>query len=406
VIEDDLEVVRKEDDRARATAYVPAVNEISAQVRRRGIDALIGLTALGTALEAALQDNAKLPTTSLWLAVPAVTVIVLSLLGWRSQVFAAGAALWILAAGLSFIDGRLVVTSVGIQVAGLVASYLLGNAQDLRQSQVGLGVVIACAAIIVSNDPNRTSSEFVLIPGLFTLAWVAGFVLRQRTAQGDEARERAAQLELEQEEQVRRTVAEERARIARELHDVVGHCVSVMTVGASGVRRVLTAEQSREREALMAVERVGREALGEMRRLVGVLRYASPELAPQPTLRDLDALVAHARDSGLRVDLAVEGVPSNLLASIDLTAYRIVQESLTNAIRHAHASAARVQLCCRGSSLDIEISDDGVGIGDGYVPGHGLIGMRERVDVFGGQLQTGPGPAGGFRIQARLPVPP
>ena len=166
--------------------------------------------------------------------------------------------------------------------------------------------------------------------------------MRQRTAQGEEASERAAQLELEQEEQVRRTIAEERARIARELHDVVGHCVSVMTVQASGVRRMLTAEQDREREALLAVERVGREALGEMRRLVGMLRYSSPELAPQPTLRDLDALVAHARDSGLRVELAVEGVPSELPASIDLTAYRIVQEGLTNAIRHAHARNARV----------------------------------------------------------------
>jgi signal transduction histidine kinase len=159
---------------------------------------------------------------------------------------------------------------------------------------------------------------------------------------------------------------------------------------------------------LMAVERVGREALGEMRRLVGMLRYSSadsPELAPQPTLRDLDGLVAHARNSGLSVEVSVEGVASDLPASIDLTAYRIVQEGLTNAIRHAQARQARVQVRCRGNSLDIEISDDGVGVRDGgQSAGHGLLGMRERVDVFGGQLQTGPGPEGGFRIRARLPV--
>lgn len=380
------------------------MNGVSALVRARGIDALIVLTALATALEAALRDDARSPSTSPWLAAPAVAIVVLPLLGWRRQVFAAAVTLWLLGAGLSFFDGRLVTGTVGVQAAGMVASYLVGKAPELRQAKVGLGIVIACAVIVVSNDPNRTSSEFVFVPGLFVVAWVAGFVLRQRTAQGEQAKERAAQLELEQEEQMRRTIAEERARIARELHDVVGHCVSVMTVQASGVRRLLTAEQSQEREALLAVERVGREALGEMRRLVGMLRYSSPELAPQPTLRDLDALVAHARDSGLHVELAVEGVPADLPASIDLTAYRIVQEALTNAIRHARASHARVTVGHRASGIDIEICDDGVGVGPGYTPGHGLLGMRERVDVFGGQLQTGAGPGGGFRIHARLPV--
>jgi signal transduction histidine kinase len=408
VIADDLEVLLKEDDRRWLTAYVPAVKELSGLsglAHRRGIDALIVLTALGTALEAGLRRDARLPATSVWFAVPAVILVVVPLLGWRRQGFAAGTALWLLGAGLSFIDGRLVVTAVGIQAAAMVASYLMGKAQDLRQANVGLAIVIACAVIVVSNDPDRTSSEFFFVPGLFVVAWVAGFVLRQRTAQGEEARERAAHLELEQEEQVRKTIAEERARIARELHDVVGHCVSVMTVQTAGVRRMLSTEQSQERDALMAVERVGREALGEMRRLVGILRYSSPDLAPQPTLRDLDALVAHARDSGLSVDISVEGTPAGLPASIDLTAYRIVQEGLTNAIRHAQARHARVKVCCRADSLEIEISDDGIGMSaDSQSVGHGLLGMRERVDVFGGQLQTGAGPDGGFRIRARLPV--
>ena len=365
---------------------------------------LIVLTALATAVEVALRDDAKQSSTPTWFAVSAVALIVLPLLAWRRQAFAAGAALWILAASLSFIDGRLVVATFGAQAGGMVAAYLLGKAPELRQARFGLAVIVACAVIVVSNDPHRTGSEFFFVPGLFVVAWAAGFVLRQRTAAGDEARERAVRLELEREEQVRRTIAEERSRIARELHDVVGHCVSVMTVQTSGVRRMLKNEQEQEREALLAVERVGREALSEMRRLVGMLRYSAPEFAPQPTLADLDALVAHAQDSGLHVDVTVEGVPANLPASVDLTAYRIVQEGLTNVIRHAHASHAKVAVCYRANGLDIEISDDGRGINGGYLPGHGLLGMRERVDVFGGQLETGPGPEGGFRIHARLPV--
>jgi signal transduction histidine kinase len=384
------------------------VNALSGLVRRRGVDALIVLAALGSVLEVALRHDAKLPQTSRWFALPAVALIVLALLGWRRQGFTAGAALWLLAAGVSVVDGRLVVSTVSIQAAGLAASYLLGNARDPRQAHAGLAVALACAAIVVSNDPNRSGSEFVFIPALFAVAWVAGFVLRQRTAQGEAALERADRLEMEQEEQARHAIAEERARIARELHDVVGHCVSVMTVQASAVRRVLTPEQRQEREALMAVERVGREALAEMRRLVGILRdsLAAPDLAPQPTLRELDVLISHARASGLAVAVSVDGDPLELPASIDLTAYRIVQEGLTNAIRHAQASSAQVHICHRAGGLDIEVSDDGIGVsGNGHGAGHGLLGMSERVDVFGGHLEAGPCAGGGYRLRARLPVP-
>lgn len=381
-------------------------------MRRRGIDALVVIIAAGSVLEVGLRSDARLPETSLWLALPAVAVMVLSLLGWRRYGFAAGAALWLLGAGISFDDTRLVVSTTTLQVAGLGAAYLLGNARDVRQAQVGLGIVLVCAVIVVSNDPARTTSEFFFVPALFVVAWVAGFVLRQRMTQSEKAEERAARLEREQDELASKAIAQERARIARELHDVVGHCVSVMTLQASAVRRVLTAGQSQEREALLAVEKVGREALSEMRRLVGILREseATPELAPPPSLRDLDALVEHTRAAGLAVDLNVEGGPRDLPTSIDLTAYRIVQEGLTNAIRHAHASNAQVHIAYRAGSLDIEVADDGIGLSgsaenSGHRAGHGLLGMSERVEVFGGQLEAGPSAKGGYRLRARLPVP-
>ena len=202
-------------------------------------------------------------------------------------------------------------------------------------------------------------------------------------------------------------MADERARIARELHDVVGHAVSVMTVQASGVRRLLTPEQVREREALEIVEQTGREALAEMRRLVGVLRRPeeAPALAPQPSLQYLDQLVENAREAGLPVDIRIEGEATELPAGVDLTAYRLVQEGLTNAMKHAKASRAEVVVRYGLDAVELQVSDDGRGFSDGNADsgGHGLVGMRERVAVYGGELQAGPRPEGGYMLRARLP---
>lgn len=201
-------------------------------------------------------------------------------------------------------------------------------------------------------------------------------------------------------------VAEERARIARELHDAVGHSVSVMTVQASAVRRLLTPEQKRELEALTAVERTGREALAEMRRMVGVLRDPdeAPALSPQPGLGQLDRLLQHVRDAGLPVELRTDGEPAQLPPGLDLTAYRLVQEGLTNAIKHARAEKAEVLLRFEPKALEIVVTDDGQGTGVGSGDGHGLIGMRERVSVYGGELSVGPRDEGGFELRARLPL--
>jgi signal transduction histidine kinase len=216
------------------------------------------------------------------------------------------------------------------------------------------------------------------------------------------AEERARRME----EEARQAVEEERGRITRELHDVLAHSVSVMTVQASAVRRLLKPEQEREREALMTVEETGRQALAEMRRLLGIMRTESerPALAPQPGLGTLPELVEQVRQSGLPVELTVEGTPVKLPAGVDLSAYRIVQEALTNTLKHAGPAHAWVAVRYEGEDVEIEVANDGAndGVNDGG--GHGLVGMRERVALCGGELRSGPRPGGGFKISARLPV--
>jgi signal transduction histidine kinase len=179
-----------------------------------------------------------------------------------------------------------------------------------------------------------------------------------------------------------------------------------MTVQASGVRRLLKPDQEREREALLIVERTGREALAEMRRMVGVLRRPEegPALAPQPTLDHLDRLVDQAREAGLPVELRVEGEAVELPAGVDLTAYRLVQEGLTNALKHAGATRAEVLVNYGAAEIEVTVTDNGKGVGNGDGGGHGLVGMRERVSVYGGELDAGPRPGGGYRLRAKLPV--
>jgi signal transduction histidine kinase len=181
-----------------------------------------------------------------------------------------------------------------------------------------------------------------------------------------------------------------------------------MTVQASGVRRLLNPEQEREREALLVVEQTGREALAEMRRLVGVLRRPeeAPALAPQPSLQHLDRLVEQAKEAGLPVDVQIEGDAMELPAGVDLTAYRLVQEGLTNAIKHAKATKAEVIVRYKPDRLELVVSDNGRGSTDGSSAGggHGLVGMRERVAVYGGELEAGAKPDGGYTLHARLPL--
>ena len=245
----------------------------------------------------------------------------------------------------------------------------------------------------------------------FGLAWVIGDNLRVRRAYTRQLEERAHVLEREREERATLAVAQERGRIARELHDVVAHHVSVMVVQSAAARRVCEKDPASARQALEAVEASGRTALAEMRRMLEVLRTETNGVGPQPGLADLDRLMTQVRDTGLPVELAVEGKPCPLPPGMDLAAYRIIQEALTNVVKHAGKATATVRVEYGCDTLDIEITDDGRGAAAPLLEGpleggHGHIGMEERVSLYDGTLETGPLFPGGYRVHAHFPLEP
>jgi signal transduction histidine kinase len=394
--------------------YGRRVNGFGVAARRYGLDLVVALVALEAMVEVAVRrDSPNAPQTALWFDVLAIAVIVLPLFARRRFPFAAPAAFWLLAAAVSFADGRLVPFLVGILVLGMAASFLLGNVRDAMEARFGLAIVLGGALTVVYNKPTHSAGELVFIPMLFGISWLAGYALRGRAAEAEAATEhaeaaeaRAREAEREREASARIAVAEERARIARELHDIVAHSVSVMVLQVGAVRRRLPVTLTEEADALQDVEGTGRAALAEMRRLLGAMRSEGdgPELAPQPTLDSLPSLAVAVERAGLPVRVHIEGEPVRLAPAIDLSAYRIVQEGLTNALKHAHATHADVTLRYRPDGLRIEVRDDwpGVAASDGL--GHGLVGVRERVMIFGGEMTAGPATDGGFVLSARLPI--
>lgn len=218
--------------------------------------------------------------------------------------------------------------------------------------------------------------------------------------------ELSARLEADRDAAATRAVVEERQRIARELHDVIAHSVSVMTVQAGAVRRLLRPDQERERAALESIETTGREALTEMRRLVGLLREqgATPEFVPPPSMRAVDVLVGTVREAGLPVELEVVGTPHPLQPGVDLAAYRVIQEALTNALKYSGPAQAWVTVRWAPHELELEIANDGADAAPGRGGGHGLDGLRERVALVGGTIDSGPADGGGFVVRARLPL--
>ncbi len=311
---------------------------------------------------------------------------------------------------LAVVAVRVLYGGVPISAGLLIALYTVA-AYRAPAISVPIGILTAAALVepLLASSQNNPPRAFFK-SAVFGAAWLLGLWMRTRRAYVAELVDRAERLEREREQSVRRATVEEQARIARELHDVIAHNVSVMVVQATAANEIFESHPARAREALRSIEATGRQALTELRRLLGAVRpdrnaAATEPLAPQPGLDRVGELIGGLRAAGLRVELELEGTRRELAPAVDLSAYRIVQEALTNTLRHANASRVRVRVRYGGQAVEIEVADDGVGPADGEpaVAGHGLIGMRERVALFGGELTAGPGATGGFTVRARLP---
>lgn len=285
----------------------------------------------------------------------------------------------------------------------LVALYTAGAYLPLRESVAGLALAVGCIWASMQGQATNGHSDFAFTSVVVAAGWLVGRGMNGRVRQARELAERTRRLELEAEA----AIAEERRRIARDLHDVIAHSVSVMVVQAGAAEDVFARDPAAVLEPIRAVQETGRAALIELSRLLGLLREDGAELglAPQPRLDELPDLVAQARAAGLPVELRVEGAPRTLPLGVDLSVYRIAQEALTNARKHSVGARADVVLRYRDGLVELVVENDaGAPAANGHRGGHGLIGMRERVAVFGGSLEAGPRAGGGFRVAARLPT--
>lgn len=291
----------------------------------------------------------------------------------------------------------------------LLLHYSLGRWTTGMAAWAGPPLVIASTILIGYEDSGSftDTGDLAYFLSLAALPWVAGLVARLRADHVAALHEENIRLALEKEEAARRAVAEERARLARELHDVVSHAISVTVLQARGARWQLGRDEAEVRKALATIEQTNTAALGDMRRLLAVLRDTEDERpdghAPQPTLENVEKLIAQMRDSGMDVDLEVDGQAVDVPPGVDLSGYRIVQEALTNVTRHAVGANVRVSLQYQPDALTIAVRDSGGTPGAGEGSGHGLLGIRERVAVVGGELEAGPAPDGGFELRARMP---
>jgi signal transduction histidine kinase len=316
-----------------------------------------------------------------------------------------------LAFGLTF--GRFwpTVDSIYSIVVLLIVCYSIGAYAGQVAGLVSITVVMSIylvGAILdeVNNTGHHGPGDVGMLGFLVTGAWVIGRLVEHRSGQAALMAERAERLEREQGRQEAEVLARERARIARELHDVIAHSVSVMVIQAGAADQWLERDPSQARESLRAVQELGGSTVGELRRMLGILRDHPEDLSldPQPGMARLPRMLRQFRDAGLCVELRSEGEPAPLPPGIDLSAYRIVQEALTNTLRHAHAARADVRLVYRPDALELEILDDGSVAGSVDGQGHGLIGMRERASLYGGTFSAGPQAGGGYRVSARLPL--
>lgn len=378
-------------------------------LRRGGwgvFDVLVVGVAVAAELEIVLRD---LPGPK-WLLLPAVWLYTLPLLARGRWPLAAPVFVIVVQVLVSFVDATGGAREQSGVVAYVLAFWVLGWCNRVREAVLGLVAGLAGLVVVTFEDPRVLPAESFSVAVFASATWLVGVVLRQRSLRLLVVEERSAALERDRRE-AQAAVAEERARIARELHDVVAHSVSVMTVQAGAARMLLSSEPDRALEPLLAVEEAGRQALDELRRLLGILRpdESSRGLVPQPGLENLADLIDSVQATGLEVELIIDGEARSLTPGLSLAAYRIVQEALTNALKHSNASHVRVCVGYQPQQLRVEVCDDGRGRSRsanrlGESRGHGIAGMRERAALYGGELLAGPD-ADGYAVRVTLPTP-
>jgi signal transduction histidine kinase len=372
---------------------------------RRSFAFDLALALLATAAELAQMIGAT--------GTPRAPALVLAVVAGGALVLRRHMPLAVLATTLA---ATVAIVALGDDPSGatvLIALYTTAALCELRVSLVALAATAATAATLSAltvDAPGREASATsgaIIAAGLTVGIWALGAYAQTRRRYVRELQQRAAAAEREREQLARIAVHEERASIARELHDIVAHSVSVMLVGVRGARDVLRSEPETAGETLARVERSGEQSLAELRRILALLRepQQTAESHPQPSLAELNELVASYREAGLPVRLEVIGEPLRLPGGVELSVYRIVQEALTNTLKHSNPANVTVTLAFRDSRLELEVVDDGTPTRPGSATtGQGIIGMRERVALLSGELQTGPREGGGFRVAAQLPV--
>ena len=360
----------------------------------RLIDWALLLAALATAVGAAAHHSQRA------IGIPLSVIACVPLLVRRRY------PLSVLAATASILIIQLAALDLFAPLPAGIALFTVADQLERRDSlRAGVATLIAITPALWASH-GWTHIYDLIGPLLgFAVAWLLGDSFGTRRRYVAALEERAERLEREREAEAARAVAEEQARIARELHDVIAHTLSVIVVQAAAARDVFATRPERAREALEAIERSGRDALEELRRLVGTVRgEEAASFAPPPRLADLGRLLDELRKSGLPVSVSIDGPPAPLPQAVDLSAYRVVQEALTNTLKHAQASQAEVALRWEEHTLEVEIHDDGVGSASANGIGHGIVGMQERLALLGGTLAAGPATEGGFTVLARFPL--
>lgn len=393
------------------------MDRLGSVARRYGLEILVALIVIESVAEVAFRHHPP-HSGMVWFDVSAIALVNAPLLARRRFPFLAPAALWLLAAMSSVVDGLLIANSASSFLGGIIAAFLLGNLPSRNQARLGLALVACGGVVVIYDKPDYTSAELIIYPVLFVLVWGAGMALRERVRHAEDAERRAVHAEHEREAAAHVAAAQERARIARELHDTIAHAVSVMVLQVGAVRIKLPDAHQEQKNALQNVERAGRTALADMRHLLDAMREDGQDvtLAPLPGLDRLSGLLDEVQRAGLPVALSVTGDQFPLPGGADVSAYRILQEGLTNVLKHANATQAVVSLRYAPDQVNIEVRDDGRGAtsdnatpggatpGNGHRSGHGLIGIRERVRLYDGDMSAGTSPDGGFVLRARLPL--